>query len=216
MKSYGKTENPHWASQIKPSNLLTRSFINFLKKEKTHKGKILEIGCGNGRDSIHLARLGYDVVAIDIVPKALALVKENKKLFLKNKNQSKKLRFIVADAEKLPFRGESFDAVYSIGVLHCTNLNRSLEEAIRVLKTDGVGLIHLWEETLIIKTDKVKTFTTASKIRSILGKLPVKIVKFRNMVTTNKVDYDKAEKNAHKHYAVIFSFKKMNKPQSGN
>ncbi len=205
-KSYNNIKNPpHWAVYMEPSRLLTRDFFGILKKEKIGKGKILDIGCGNGRDSIFLAKKGYEVVGIDITPKAIALAKKNG---LKTKN----LKFIVADAEKLPFKDESFDSVYSIGVLHCTDLNQSLKEVVRVLKNSGAGVIHLWEETLMVKTGKMKILSSAPKIKSILRKLPVKILNFKNKITTNKIDYDEGEKNAHKHYAIIFSFKKIKKP----
>ncbi len=206
-KSYTNIKNPpHWAVCLEPSMLLTRDFTRLLNKEKIRKGKILDIGCGNGRDSIFLAKKGYSVIGIDITPKAIILAK-------KNKNKVKNLKFIVADAEKLPFKDESFDGVYSIGVFHCTNLNKSLKEAVRVLKEGGVGgIVHLWEKTLMVKTNKMKILASAPKIKSILRKLPVKIISFDNKITTNKIDYDEGEKNAHKHYAIIFSFKKIKKP----
>jgi|GEM_PF-1833569 len=213
-KSYDNIKNPpHWAVCLEPSMLLTRDFARLLNKEKIRKGKILDIGCGNGRDSIFLAKSGYNVIGIDITPKAIILAKKNKKDLLKNKIQSQNLKFTVANAEKLPFKDEFFDGVYSIGVFHCTNLNKSLKEAVRVLKEGGVGgIVHLWEETLMVKTGKIKILASAPKIKSILHKLPVKILNFDNKITTNKIDYDEGEKNVHKHYAIIFSFKKIKKP----
>ncbi len=209
IKSYKQTKkSPHWAVVMGPSKLLTRDFMGLLNEEKIYKGKILEIGCGNGRDSIYLAQHGYGVVSTDITPKAIALAKKNKKDFLKNKIQDRNLKFVVADAENLPFPDKYFNGIYSIGVLHCTNLNKSLKEAVRVLKEGGVGIVHLWEETLMVKTNKIKIFASAFRIKTILRKLSVKILSFDNKITTNKIDYDEEEKNAHKHYAIIFSLKK--------
>lgn len=211
-KSYKNIKNPpHWAVDMTPSKLLTRNFVNLLNKEKIRTGKILDIGCGNGRDSIYLAKAGYPAVGIDITPNAVLLAKRNGKKFL-NKTRAKNLEFILANAEKLPFKDNYFDAVYSIGVLHSSDLKKSLRETARVLKKGGVGIIHLWEGTLTIKTGKIKTLASALKIKLILRNLPIKILSFRNKITTNKIDYDEGEKNAHKHYAIIFSFKKINKP----
>jgi len=39
--------------------------INFFKRYEP-KGKLIDLGCGQGRDSIFLARLGYNVTGIDI------------------------------------------------------------------------------------------------------------------------------------------------------
>ncbi len=205
-KSYENIKNPpHWAVYLEPSRLLTCDFTRLLNKEKIYKGKILDIGCGNGRDSIFLAKKGYEVVGIDITPKAIALAKKNG---LKTKN----LKFIVADAEKLPFKDGSFDSVYSAGVFHCTNLNKSLKEVVRVLKYGGAGIIHLWEKTAMVKNKKTVLQVSVEKARKILSKLPVKMLNFKNNITTGKIDYDEGEKKAHKHYAIIFSFKKIKKP----
>lgn len=216
-KSYNNIKNPpHWAICVEPSKLLTRDFFGILKKEKIKEGRILDIGCGSGADSICLAKQGYQAIGVDITPKALALAKKNKKELLKNKVQSKDLKFIVADAEKLPFKNEFFDGIYSIGVLHSTNLNKSLKEAVRVLKNGGIGIIHFWEKTFMVKNEKFISRVSALKVKEILQKLPVKILSFENNITTGKIDYDEGKKNAHKHYAIIFSFKKIKKPQPEN
>ncbi len=68
----------------------------------------------------------------------------------------------------------------------------------------------------MVKTGKVEVDSSASKVKSILQKLPIKILNFKNNITTNKIDYDKEEKSPHKHYAIIFSFRKINKPQLRN
>lgn len=175
IKSYKKS-TPHWAVCIEPSKLLTSNFMRLLNKEKIYKGKILEIGCGNGRDIIYLAQHGYNVVGIDITPRAIALAKKNKKDFLKNKIQNRNLKFVVADAENLPFPDSYFDGIYSIGVLHCTNLRKSLKEAVRVLKNDGIGIVHFWEETLMIKTDKLKILVSAPKVKSIFAVFDYKFI----------------------------------------
>lgn len=216
-KSYNNKKNPpHWAVYMEPSKLLTRDFLGILKKEKIGKGKILDIGCGNGRDSIFLAKSGYKVVGIDITPKAITLANKNKRDLIKNKIKKKNLKFVIANAEKIPFKDGYFDSVYSAGVLHCTNLNKSLKEAVRVLKYGGAGIIHLWEKTLMVKNGKIIFQVPAEKAKNILSKLPVKILNFKNNITTGKIDYDEGKKNAHKHYAIIFSFKKIKKPQSEN
>ena len=48
-------------------------------KIKNKKGKILDIGCGNGRDSFFFNKKGYDVTGIDISQKAIQKNSKKKK-----------------------------------------------------------------------------------------------------------------------------------------
>jgi len=47
----------------------------FLKKYLPRKGLILDAGCGPGRYAIELAKLGYDIVLLDLTPKMLELAR---------------------------------------------------------------------------------------------------------------------------------------------
>jgi SAM-dependent methyltransferase len=40
-------------------------------------GRALDVGCGTGIDTIYLARHGWDVTGVDMVPKALAIARRN-------------------------------------------------------------------------------------------------------------------------------------------
>jgi len=54
-------------------------------------------------------------------------------------------KFLVGDAEELPFRNESFDAVVSnFGVLHLARPDQFLREAYRVLRPGGVIAFAVW------------------------------------------------------------------------
>ena len=71
--------------------------------------KILELGCGQGRDSVFFAKYGYDVTATDISENAINFVEK-----LKNKHDLKNLNLFVHDTEKsFDFLNEKFDLVYS-------------------------------------------------------------------------------------------------------
>jgi len=136
---YDKEED-HWVNK-EPSNLTKKIIIRYDKFDKI--GKVLEIGCAAGIDTFILATIANKVVGIDIVPEAIKIAKENLK------EQPKKIRdrvtFKVGDAEHLDFKDGEFNFVYSLSVLHTTNINKSLKEIRRVLDDDdGKAVIYVF------------------------------------------------------------------------
>jgi len=90
--------------------------------------KILDVGCGTGRLSVRLDKMGAQITALDISPKILNILK------IKNP----KIKTVIADAEKLPFADNSFDIVVSAFlIVHLQNPKIFFAEAYRVLKPEG-------------------------------------------------------------------------------
>jgi SAM-dependent methyltransferase len=88
-------------------------------KENSVK-KILEIGCGQGRDTIHFGKLGYDVEALDISKNAID--------FINNKVRDLNLSRVNATVHDLdnplPYDHESFDFIYSNLALQFFEINK--------------------------------------------------------------------------------------------
>lgn len=131
---------PHWAKGQDPSPLAPQ-LLEMLGKESGNA--ILEIGVGNGRDSIFFAQKGNKVTGIDIAPGAVEMAKKNAHAA----GVSDKITFQIGDAERLQFEDASFDGVYSISVLHATDLKSSLREVARVLRARGKAILYLYEKT---------------------------------------------------------------------
>ena len=129
---------PHWAEDMEPSRF-AKDFVKLMKEHNADS--VLEVGCGNGRDSILFAKSGFLATSIDIVPKAVELAKANAK---KSKVD---VDVRVANVEKLPFDDASFGAVFTLSVLHSTNLKKSLPEVARVLQSEGVAFIYIYGNT---------------------------------------------------------------------
>jgi len=107
-----------------------------------HAGEeVLEIGGGVGTDLAQFAAHGARVTDLDLSSRHLTLAKEN---FLVRGLQG---RFIQHDAETLVFDDDSFDVVYSNGVLHHTpNTRRVVEEIRRVLRPGGLAIVMVYAE----------------------------------------------------------------------
>jgi len=101
--------------------------------------RVLEIGCGMGTDGAQFAAAGADYTGIDLTEAAIDLARK------KFASAGLKGEFRVADAEKLDFADESFDVVYSHGVLHHTpDTEGAVCEIHRVLKTGGRAVVMLY------------------------------------------------------------------------
>lgn len=102
----------------------------------TAQGKrVLEIGVGAGSDFQKWCEHALHVTGVDLTEAAISLTKERLELHSISPEQY----FLqTADAENLPFTDNSFDLVYSWGVLHHTpDTVRAFQEVFRLLKPGG-------------------------------------------------------------------------------
>lgn len=75
--------------------------------------KYLDIGCGSGRYSVNLARLGADVTGLDFSDKMLELARN----YAQSEGVADKARFVSTDMDTwMEQTSEHFDAVYAMGV----------------------------------------------------------------------------------------------------
>lgn len=102
-------------------------------------GKLLEVGCSMGTDLRQLAQRNFQVTGIDLTEVAIELAKQHFKLY----GLDADLR--VDDAENLKFEDNTFDVVYSFGVLHHTpDTEQSVREIWRVLREGGTAVVMLY------------------------------------------------------------------------
>jgi demethylmenaquinone methyltransferase/2-methoxy-6-polyprenyl-1,4-benzoquinol methylase len=90
--------------------------------------RVLDIAAGTGTSSAAIARSGAEVVALDFSAGMIA----------EGRRRHPDIEFVEADAERLPFDDESFDAVtISFGLRNIENPQTALAEMYRVLKPGG-------------------------------------------------------------------------------
>ena len=101
--------------------------------------KVLEIGCGLGTDGAQFAKAGAAYTGVDLTEAAIELARRRFELFELPGS------FRTADAERLDVPDDSFDLVYSHGVLHHTpDTAAAISEIHRVLKPGGRAAVMLY------------------------------------------------------------------------
>ncbi len=107
--------------------------------------KFLDLGCGNGRNAIPLARIGYEVTGMDI--SEVALEQAQSTLALESEETQKRARFTLGSMGKpLPFKDFEFDIVMDITsfdiLIKPEEIECHRDEVGRVLKNSGYFLYY--------------------------------------------------------------------------
>jgi len=137
-------EDKHWW-HISKRRAILNCVRQFLKKRNA---RILDIGCGTGKNLEQLKKFGK-IYGLDNSKEAIEFCQkrglENIKL---------------GEAESMPFKPNSFNLITLLDVLEHTDDNKTLKEAYRVLKEDGLLILTVpafswlwsrWDEVLYHK-----------------------------------------------------------------
>lgn len=132
-------------SKFREHRYRTLWFIPELVPFAEAEGKrLLEIGCGNGADGVMFAKHGAEYTGVDLTQTAVDATAEHFRLL------GMPGSFRVENAEELSFADETFDVVYSLGVLHHTpHPERAFREVHRVLKPSGRAIIMLYHKSSV-------------------------------------------------------------------
>jgi ubiquinone/menaquinone biosynthesis C-methylase UbiE len=101
--------------------------------------KVLDIACGTGVLTEQFVRMGAEVTAIDLTPKAVELTKKRLALY------GLTAEVIEGDAQQMPFADNTFDYVCAWGCLmHMPQTEKAISEIHRVLKPGGKSLAMMY------------------------------------------------------------------------
>lgn len=115
-----------------------RNKVVAIVKETLPK-KVLDIATGTGDLAINLVKTGAsEVVGLDLSEGMLSVGRKK----IAEKNLTDKIEMVQGDSEALPFEDNSFDAItVAFGIRNFEDLEKGLEEILRVLKPGGIFVI---------------------------------------------------------------------------
>lgn len=118
--------------------------------------RILDAGCGEGRNLLYFLKNGYKVFALDKDPTAIQMVRMHARTLKSDLSPAD--HFITGNLSHLPFSNQFFDVIYCSSVLHFASsrfeFEKMADELIRVIHDDGILLIKM--DALFGKEDEAK------------------------------------------------------------
>ncbi len=137
--------NPTGGPWDNPNGEPDQHVVDFLKycKLPIHS-KILDVGCGYGKNSNYMIRQGYNITGVDVAQYAINRCKENHPAHT----------FLPIDILENDFQENFFDAIVDAGALHVnepTLHRRFFEQYHRILKNNSKSFIRIFnteEETI--------------------------------------------------------------------
>ena len=127
-------------------NLRRKPLLEVIRElsAKWAPGKLLDVGCGNCRNTMIFAKHGFDCYGIDFSKQML----KNAESYAKQNNVKINLR--TANVTTIPFKDNTFDYAMCTAVLHHVGNKQErkkvLSEIKRVLKNRGQALISVWNK----------------------------------------------------------------------
>jgi SAM-dependent methyltransferase len=122
--------------QLEPDIPEMSSFVSWQDKD------VLEAGCGIATDGTQFARAGARYTGVDFSPTALTHARE------RFEREGLAGGFVECSITDLPFEEDSFDLVYSMGVIHhIPDTQRVVDEFRRVLRPGGRAIVMIYHRS---------------------------------------------------------------------
>lgn len=123
---------------------------NYLRNNISSNQKVLDIGCGNGRNILSIADITRTITGVDIDSKAVEDTEQNT-------IQYPKIKVVQGNVTSLPLKDKSFDVViFSMTLVNLDNQKeKALSEMKRVIKDNGKIIISVYSEKALSERRKI-------------------------------------------------------------
>jgi len=139
------TQAQGYAEQARMRYQLEPYIFDFAKFPESKGKRVLEIGVGLGADHQQFAQAGAELFGVDLTTRAVEHTQQRLKCFGLHST------IAIDDAENLSFANDTFDIVYSWGVLHHSpNTPKAIAEVWRVLKQGAVAKIMIYSKWSVV------------------------------------------------------------------
>ncbi len=177
-------------------------FADFLKRQKITSGKIIDIGCGKGRNSIYMAKQGFEVYGLDYIHSAISACKK----LAEQQRVSPRVRFETGQIDDdWKFADNFFDIAVdcfsSIDIETKSGREKYRNEMLRTLKPNGYAFVAVVSAEDEFEKRYIKSNPGAEK-NSVVWPQNGKFQK----------DYDEAELRAFYSDFEIVKLEKVTKP----
>jgi ubiquinone/menaquinone biosynthesis C-methylase UbiE len=132
---FGGRASAYLGSAVHAKGADLQALANLVRGQS--EARVLDLGCGAGHVSFHVAPEVSEVVAYDLSPEMLAVVAHSA-----SERGLRNISTRQGVAENLPFAEDSFDYVFSrYSAHHWHDLDAGLHEVARVLKRGGTAVV---------------------------------------------------------------------------
>ena len=155
-------QNLQWFDEM-PSPIVTETICEFMI---SRRHKLLEIGCGEGRDAFPLLEQGFDLLATDVSPEAISFCQK------KMPDYAEHFKILDCVTERL---SSAFDFIFAVAVVHMlvpdADRNAFYGFIREHLKSGGMALICTMGDGSVERQTDIRTaFDIQDRIHEQTGK----------------------------------------------
>jgi SAM-dependent methyltransferase len=138
--AHARRGSPEFYAEIEQQRYVREPHVPEIARFEEWRGRdVLDVGCGIATDGVRFARAGARYVGVDASPTAVELARGRLEL------EGLEGTVLEGSATELPFADNSFDLIWSHGVIHhIDGTAAAVDEFHRVLRPAGIALVMLY------------------------------------------------------------------------